>query len=949
MIVIKDRVYIPTKYWYALSKSDRDNIKGILSKIIINPFNCPLALSGNMHTCKKFTSGGRAVCWKCISSKREIKIWFLTGKYFIFEKGDIDLVNLITEKYFPTLKIVNKSSFPKLRRDMLYNVDYSKLKEPRKSAQLKIIDKWIKIKTGQIVCPPRFGKCVKANTLIFTDKGIVPIKDLFPNNKDEFEGKKKVGICTRSGKLITSHLFKKKSSTTIRVRTNYGYEIEGTPEHPVQVVLPDLTLDWLRLDQVTKNTIICINKNESVWSDTDFSITNYILPGTINFINGRFHEDIKYPKRMNTDLARLLGYLVANGGLNNANLSIHFTSGNDLVIADFKRIINTFGLIVNSEGIEHSVRSIQLVMFLKGLGLKMVLSGTKDIPKSIMVSTKPIMTEFLSAYFSCDSTVRSNIELCTASYKLGKQLQIVLNNYGIICKRLSKVAYAVNSNTPHSKTYTRIFIFSKYREIFLSTFSLLKETNFKRDFNKNWGDTIPYVKEYMVNLKSKYEVSLNGYYNINGNNVKLGLFTDKSYLSGIKVIRETNLKSINYCSFNKFDSNFENKVKRLNHFFLDSVEDIKENNVESMVYDLTVPKTHNFIANGIVSHNTVLGMILSARSKTRVCIVIHQKELLDQFYNTFIKFTDIESKGKLLGKNLIKINPRVDEVDDMSVCLFTWQHFISKSGHQRLLDIKDKFGLLIADEAHRTASDLYSKKISRFSAKYRCGVTATPERKDELHFISNGIFGKPTVIGDDEQLPISYSINNTNWNLPTYKSWNNKTFQYLWNGLAKDENRNSEIVKLLKLDVKNGFKVLIPVKRTAHARNIFDLLPTNLKRKAVIFTGEVKNRDEIVIDIRKGKYDIVLATKQLISEGFDCPPMSCMYLNAGGYHNDPNALYQESARIRTQYENKNNPYIRILNDNGNMSTKSVSFIKSEFRKRDFEEIKVKVNTKRYKL
>lgn len=334
---------------------------------------------------------------------------------------------------------------------------------------------------------------------------------------------------------------------------------------------------------------------------------------------------------------------------------------------------------------------------------------------------------------------------------------------------------------------------------------------------------------------------------------------------------------------------------------------------------------------------TVLAALVAAATKTRVVIVIHQKELLEQFYNTFIKFTDIQAKGKILGRTLIKINPRPDETSSLSVCLYTWQQFRSKGGALKLKAIRKMFGLLIGDEIHHTGSPVYSKIVSRFYARYRLGVTATPKRKDGRHFIGNHIFGPPTVTGVSEQLPLRYTVVPTEFDVPNYKGMNNQTWNLFWTKLSKDAFRNELIVDYAAKDIRKGYKVLIPIKRIVHAKNLIGLIPDWLRPKAVVFTADIKNREQVVADIRVGKYDLVIATRQLVSEGFDAPPMSCVYLNVGSYTSDVNSLYQESARVRTQAEGKKKPLARIFSDNGYLSDRSLKLIRDEFGRLGFDE------------
>ena len=155
---------------------------------------------------------------------------------------------------------------------------------------------------------------------------------------------------------------------------------------------------------------------------------------------------------------------------------------------------------------------------------------------------------------------------------------------------------------------------------------------------------------------------------------------------------------------------------------------------------------------------TGLGSIIAAASKTRVAVIAHQKELIQQFQIDFYKFTDLEEREKLMGRNLLSINPSVDEVDTLSVCLYTYQQFLNTWGANRLRCIRKKFGLILVDEAHRSSAGEYSSVLSRFWAKYRCGLTATPKRRDQLDFRQNLILGPVVVEGGSEQLPCDYSV-----------------------------------------------------------------------------------------------------------------------------------------------------------------------------------------------
>jgi len=334
------------------------------------------------------------------------------------------------------------------------------------------------------------------------------------------------------------------------------------------------------------------------------------------------------------------------------------------------------------------------------------------------------------------------------------------------------------------------------------------------------------------------------------------------------------------------------------------------------------------------SGKTLICAIISSKLQTRTAIIIHQKELLEQFYNTFINFTDIREKSKIVGHELIKINPSPDEVEKLSVVLYTWQQFISDKGKERLGEVRKLFGLITVDEAHRMSSDIYSDVVSRFKARYKCGLTATPDRKDKLDFRQTMILGPPIIKGGTEQLSCIYSIIDTGWNIPSYKEWNNKTWNYFHTALTKDKKRNKLIVEYVKEDLESGHKIIIPVKRIAHAEILTELI-RELTDNVITFISSVKDRKIVSEDIRNGKYDVVVATKQMISLGFDAPKMSCLYCVVPTF--DKNSFYQEYSRIRTPSKDKQTPLIRLFKDEGGICEAFLKKSLKEFKDKGFQQ------------
>ena len=89
------------------------------------------------------------------------------------------------------------------------------------------------------------------------------------------------------------------------------------------------------------------------------------------------------------------------------------------------------------------LNSVALTDFLAYVGFK-TGSYNKEIPWSVLQSSRASVLEFLAGYFAGDGTVNLNGRLSwtTASEELAQQLQIVLLNLGVVTGRVKHMASA---------------------------------------------------------------------------------------------------------------------------------------------------------------------------------------------------------------------------------------------------------------------------------------------------------------------------------------------------------------------------------------------------------------------------------------------------------------------------------------------------------------------------
>ncbi len=302
--------------------------------------------------------------------------------------------------------------------------------------------------------PAQMRYCVTGDTLIVTDKGLVPIAELGEDGEEVSEGTKEIEVKVLSfaGKVNTaSRWFDSGVHPTLKVRTHHGYEITGTFNHPLLVCVPDANglpiFVWKTLDQIQVGDFVIIDRSEKLWSEQPVDLRPYhpSLPQ-----RSRTHRH-SLPTELDERLAFLLGALVAEGTVREQVIEFTATEGEfaetfqrtweqvfpTCRLHKFLRPPVSFG---KQPFWQMQIVSKQVVTFLQHLGLK-GKSKERCIPPVILRSPKPIVAAFLRALFEGDGAVEQSsgtlyrLSLTSKSEQLVKQVQILLLRFGIVSTR----------------------------------------------------------------------------------------------------------------------------------------------------------------------------------------------------------------------------------------------------------------------------------------------------------------------------------------------------------------------------------------------------------------------------------------------------------------------------------------------------------------------------------
>ena len=269
---------------------------------------------------------------------------------------------------------------------------------------------------------------------------------------------------------------------------------------------------------------------------------------------------------------------------------------------------------------------------------------------------------------------------------------------------------------------------------------------------------------------------------------------------------------------------------------------------------------------------TIMALYLISQRKQPALIITHTKELLNQWTDRIKQFLGIPSSetGKI-GDGERRMGKKI------TVALVQTLYKCSSQ-------VFPHIGCLVVDECHRAPARTFTKAVSAFDCKFVTGLSATPWRRDRLSklifwYVGNVIHEvkKESLIKTGDVLPVEVIVRETNF-LPQSDPTNE--YSQMLSELTEDQDRNNLIVQDVVREAQNGSGIcLVLSDRKSHCETIHSLL-SRKRIKSHVLTGDLSNgnRKETVEALNSGRIKVLIATGQLIGEGFDCKELSTLFL-----------------------------------------------------------------------
>jgi superfamily II DNA or RNA helicase len=276
------------------------------------------------------------------------------------------------------------------------------------------------------------------------------------------------------------------------------------------------------------------------------------------------------------------------------------------------------------------------------------------------------------------------------------------------------------------------------------------------------------------------------------------------------------------------------------------------------------------------SGKTVVGTWLIAERGCSTLIVVHRRPLLDQWVAQLSMFLGIEPReiGQV-GAGKRKGNGRLDVAMIQS---------LARKGE--VDDIVASYGQVIVDECHHLPAASFERVLAEAKARYVVGLTATPQRRDGHHPITEMQLGPVRFAIDPrsriEPRPFAQRLIARDTGFKTSIGEEAPKIQGLYAALAADEQRNALILDDVIQSLEEGRSPILLTERRDHLDFLASRLE-NFARHMVVLRGGMSPRErcamkERLAGIPDSEERLLLATGRYIGEGFDDARLDTLFL-----------------------------------------------------------------------
>jgi protein RecA len=471
----------------------------------------------------------------------------------------------------------------------------------------------------EVYGPESSGKCLTADTHVWTDHGLETVAELFERcglkasctSRITDVSDLGVRVVNERGELETvATLTHNNRKPVVRLKLRSGRAVSATHNHPLRVVSERGFIVWRKAGEIQiGDTVVSALFGAPEAADGD---------------------------GLSEDEAVLLGYLVAEGSLG-TRTAIRFTNWDPEVAAEYTMLAeHLFDTTVRHyDGKEHCIFDTKLrARLAEQYGLDYVKAAGKTVPRCVRTAGHKAQRAFLSALFEGDGWIdpTSTIGLGTASEQLAHEVQLLLYGLGIPCTVSSTF------NKTYERDYWSVTVNPSVAHRFLAEVGFRSarrraqvDAHFRRSVRDPQFENVPHLRGILTDLRDA-----------------VGADRQFDRVAGDLFRKDIDL-SCSRRRLGRIVDWFDGRAAELSRGARALVEHLRglsaarytyeqvvavEEAGRQPTFDIMVPGSHSFLAGGVLSHNTTVALhaVANAQKGGGIAAFIDAEHALDPDY-----------------------------------------------------------------------------------------------------------------------------------------------------------------------------------------------------------------------------------------------------------------------------------------------------------------------------
>ena len=298
------------------------------------------------------------------------------------------------------------------------------------------------------------------------------------------------------------------------------------------------------------------------------------------------------------------------------------------------------------------------------------------------------------------------------------------------------------------------------------------------------------------------------------------------------------------------------------------------------------------------SGKTVAVLIAIQRLGCKSLVIVNTKDILWQWRKRVSEHLGDDYPCGQIGGNIFAVSPYIT--------IATAQTLHSRFEKLREEGFFDEFSFVCLDECHHAQAETYNRILNRFGARYRIGVSATPDKTGDFALATN-VLGpifhetRPEDCTNLMRPTVIRVVTNFFYAFRGNKSARERSnYAQMITAMVRDEDRNRLIVSNIMRNA--GHHQLVVSKRLEHLATLERmLLEAGLEDSIVTITGQDDDEDRLYAkELSETQPCVLLST--LADEAMDIPRLDRLHLvfpqkNAG-------LVTQQVGRVEREHDDK---------------------------------------------